>query len=255
MVDATQGVEAQTLANPISRSSKTSHHPGDQQDRPAQRRRGEVAARIEDVIACPRGAILASAKEGTGIEDILEAVVTRVPPPTGERKGALSALIFDSMYDIYRGVMIYVRVIDGAIKSATHRDEAHGHERSRRLASSDPRWTSPEANAGEVGYMATDIKDVADCQRGRHRHGRPSPADEALPGLQVRQPWCSAGIYPVSSDDYPQLREALDKPDAQRRGADLRPETSLALAFGFRCGFLGLSTWRSSRSGWSASTS
>jgi GTP-binding protein LepA len=245
VVDATQGIEAQTLANlylaveadlaiipVINKIDLPSAEPE------------KVAKEIEDVIGIPRDeVILASAKEGIGTGDILEAIVARVPPPKGDAKRPLRALVFDSKYDSYKGVIAYVRLVDGALK---------GTERISMMQTGSatdilevgyfgPDLTATkQLTAGEVGYVATGFKNVKDCQVGDTLTLASAPAKEPLPGYRPAKPMVYAGIFPVDGDDYPLLRDALDRLRLNDAALVFEPENSVALGFGFRCGFLGL---------------
>jgi GTP-binding protein LepA len=187
--------------------------------------------------------LLASAKDGTGVAAILEAVVARVPPPAGDPHAPLRALVFDSHYDAYKGVVAYVRVENGTL---------HDHERLRFIASQAESdilelgyfRPGPVATrtltSGEVGYVATGLKNIREVQVGDTLTSAARPAAEPLPGYKEPLPLVFAGIYPMRGDDYPILRDALDKLHLNDAGFVYEPESSVALGFGFRCGFLGL---------------
>ena len=245
VVDAAQGIEAQTLANTylalendltivpvINKIDLPSANPD------------VVAAEIEHVIGLPReDIVLASAKEGRGIREILEAVVRRVPPPSGDPAKPLRALVFDSHYDSYRGVIAYVRLVDGEIKSGQRlRVMASGKESDMlEVGVFTPQALAvPGLAAGEVGYLATGLKNVADCQVGDTITLAERPAAEALPGYRAAKPMVFAGLYPVEGSEYGPLREALEKLKLNDAALSYQPESSVALGFGFRCGFLGL---------------
>ncbi len=199
---------------------------------------------LENVLAIPREeVILASAKDGTGVPEILEAIVARIPSPKGDPKAPLKALIFDSHYDAYKGVIVYVRLAQGTIH----------HNESVRLMGSGVTAEPLELGvfrpqlvpvrqlvAGEVGYVATGLKSVRDAQVGDTLTSATRPADAPLPGYQPAKSLVFAGIYPVSGEDYPLLREALEKLHLNDASFTYEPESSVALGFGFRCGFLGL---------------
>ena len=246
VVDATQGVEAQTLANLyLALESDLSIIPViNKIDLPSAEPE-HVMQEVEEVIGLPADeCILASAKEGIGTQDILEAIIKRVPAPAGQVDEPLRALVFDSHYDAYKGVIAYVRVVDGQLRE---------NERLTMMAAGSvtdvleagyfhPRLTSAgELTTGEVGYIATGFKNVKDCQVG-DTVTVPEAVQlvEPLPGYQPAKPMVYAGLYPVEGDDYPLLREALDRLKLNDAALAYEPETSNALGFGFRCGFLGL---------------
>ena len=245
VVDATQGIEAQTLANLyLALEADLAIIPViNKIDLPSAEPE-KVAKEIEDVIGIPRDeVILASAKEGIGTRDILEAIVARVPPPKGDAKRPLRALVFDSKYDSYKGVIAYVRLVDGALK---------GNERISMMQTGSaadilevgyfgPDLTATkQLTAGEVGYVATGFKNVKDCQVGDTLTLASAPAKEPLSGYRPAKPMVYAGIFPVDGDDYPLLRDALDRLKLNDAALVFEPENSVALGFGFRCGFLGL---------------
>jgi GTP-binding protein LepA len=245
VVDAAQGIEAQTLANVylamehdlaiipvVNKIDLPGAHPD------------EVAEEIEKVIGIPaEEAIMASAKEGVGIPELLEAIVQRIPPPKGDRSKPARALIFDSHYDPYKGVIAYVRVVDGVFSS---RDRVHfigtgAEAETLELGVFRPAMTTlPELGAGEVGYIATGLKTVEECQVGDTVTQAEAPAVEPLPGYRPAKPMVFAGLYPVDSNQYPELREALERLKLNDAALSFEPESSAALGFGFRCGFLGL---------------
>jgi GTP-binding protein LepA len=245
VVDASQGIEAQTLANVhlaiaqnlviipvINKIDLPSADPD------------MVIAELEDTLAIPREeAILASAKEGTGVTEVLEAIVSRIPPPAGDSAAPLQALVFDSHYDQYKGVVAYVRVANGTL---------HDHERIRFMATGaeseilELGYFRPQPvptrslTAGEVGYVASGLKSIAEARVGDTLTDADKPARGSLPGYKEALPLVFAGIYPMRGDDYPLLREALDKLHLNDASFVYEPESSVALGFGFRCGFLGL---------------
>ena len=245
LVDASQGVEAQTLANaylavennleiiPVINKIDL---PGAQPD--------EAKRQIEEIVGLDAsGAILASAKEGTGVAEILEAIVARLPPPAGDFEAPLKALIFDSWYDAYRGVIILTRVIDGVIKPGMKiRLMAKGQEYEvEQVGVFSPKPTVvTELGAGEVGFVFAAIKTVADAQIGDTITEVARPTAEPFPGFKVSKPMVFAGLYPVEGSEYPELRDALEKLRLNDASFFFEPETSAALGFGFRCGFLGL---------------
>jgi GTP-binding protein LepA len=245
LVDASQGVEAQTLANaylavennleiiPVINKIDL---PGAQPD--------EVRRQIQDVIGLDAsGAILASAKEGRGVKEILEAVVHRLPPPTGDPGAPLKALIFDSWYDPYRGVVILTRVIDGVMRAGQKiRLMAAGqdHEIEQLGVFSPKPVPVQELGVGEAGFMVANIKNVADAKIGDTITEIDRPTATPFPGFKELKPMVFAGLYPVEGSRYSELREALDRLRLNDASFFFEPETSAALGFGFRCGFLGL---------------
>ena len=245
VVDAAQGIEAQTLANVhlALREGLTIVPVINKIDLPSAQPE-VVMEELETVLAIPREeVILASAKEGIGVRDILEAIVARVPPPKGDPAAPLQALIFDSHYDAYKGVVNYVRLAAGTL---------HVHDRIRLMASGAeadllelgvfrPQLVPvPLLVAGEVGYVATGLKNVREAQVGDTITSATRPAGEPLPGYQEAKSLVFAGLYPVSGEDYPLLRDALEKLHLNDASFTYEPESSVALGFGFRCGFLGL---------------
>ena len=245
LVDASQGVEAQTLANAyLAVENNLEIIPViNKIDLPSAQPE-EARRQLEDIIGLDGDtAILASAKEGTGVVDILEAVVKRVPPPEGDPAAPLKALIFDSWYDSYRGVVIVVRVLEGTIKNSTKvtlMNTRQDHE-VESLGVFTPKAVPVEQlGPGEVGFIACGIKVVADAQIGDTvtETARPTPAP--FPGFKELKPMVFAGLYPVESHQYAELRESLEKLRLNDSAFFFEPETSVALGFGFRCGFLGL---------------
>jgi GTP-binding protein LepA len=245
VVDAAQGIEAQTLANvhlalaqglvivPVINKIDL---PSAQPDL--------VIEELENILAIPREEVLlASAKEGTGVPEILEAIVARVPPPKGDPTAPLSGLIFDSHYDAYKGVVAYVRLAAGTLREHdTIRLMASGAEADLlELGVFRPQLVPVrELAAGEVGYVATGLKSVRDCQVGDTLTSATRPATKPLPGYKAAKPLVFAGIYPLNGPDYPLLRDALEKLHLNDASITFEPESSVALGFGFRCGFLGL---------------
>ncbi len=245
VVDAAQGIEAQTLANVyLAMEHDLALIPVvNKIDLPGANPE-EVAEEIEKVIGIPaEEAIMASAKEGIGIPELLEAIVQRIPPPKGDRSKPARALIFDSHYDPYKGVIAYVRVVDGVF---TSRDRVlfmgtGARAETLELGVFTPAMTAlSELGAGEVGYIATGLKTVEECQVGDTVTLADAPASTPLPGYRPAKPMVFAGLYPVDSNDYPELREALEKLKLNDAALSFEPESSAALGFGFRCGFLGL---------------
>ncbi|HEV7858720.1 MAG TPA: translation elongation factor 4 [Pyrinomonadaceae bacterium] len=245
VVDASQGVEAQTLANtylaiennleliPVINKIDL---PGAEPDKAIEQ--------IEHVIGLEtHNAVLTSAKTGQGVEEVLEAIVRDVPPPKGNPDAPLMALIFDSWYDSYRGVIVLFRVIDGSIRPGmkirffnTGRDY-----QVENLGVNRPRPTPiAELGVGEVGFLTASIKEVADVQIGDTITESARPTKEPFPGFQEIKPMVFAGLYPVDTNQYEELRDALDKLRLNDASFFYEPESSTALGFGFRCGFLGL---------------
>ena len=245
VVDATQGVEAQTLANVyLAVENNLEIVPViNKIDLPSAEPE-RVKEEIADVIGLdPEHAVLASAKEGIGIQDILEAAVNFMPPPTGDADAPLQALIFDSFYDAYRGVVIFFRVMNGTVKKGDKvRFMATGKEYEiLELGVMRPKQTQVEQlSIGEVGYLAASIKSVGDARVGDTITHVAKPAPAGWPGYKQAIPMVFCGLYPTSADEYPELREALEKLTLNDASLQWEPETSVALGFGFRCGFLGL---------------
>ncbi len=245
LVDASQGVEAQTLANAylavdggleiipvINKIDLPSAQPD------------EARRQIEEIIGLDgAGALLTSAKEGRGVREILEAVIARVPPPVGDPDAPLKALIFDSWYDSYRGVIVVVRVIDGTLKpgmKVRFMATAQDYEVEQLGVFTPKPVELPEIGAGEVGFINCGIKRIADAQIGDTVTETARPTPEPFPGFKPLKPMVFAGLYPVESHAYDELREALEKLQLNDSAFSFEPETSAALGFGFRCGFLGL---------------
>jgi GTP-binding protein LepA len=245
IVDASQGVEAQTLANtylaiendlellPVLNKIDL---PSAEPDR--------IKEQIENIIGLDTSdAVLASAKTGIGIEEILEQIVAKIPAPKGDAKAPLKALIFDSWYDSYRGVIVLFRVIEGTLKKGTKiRFFNTGREYLvEMLGVNRPRPTPiNELSVGEVGFLTASIKTVADVQIGDTITEAARPVDTPLPGFQEIKPMVFAGLYPIDSAQYEDLRDAMDKLRLNDASFFYEPESSTALGFGFRCGFLGL---------------
>jgi GTP-binding protein LepA len=245
VVDATQGIEAQTLANLfMALDANLEIVPVvNKIDLPAARP-DEVAEEIEDLLGVNAADVIqVSAKEGTNVPAVLEAVIGRVPPPRGDVNAPLRALIFDSHYDSYKGVIAYVRVVDGVLNKNTKLlMMATGAE----LEPVEVGIFAPDMRpvdslqAGEVGYVATGLKTIREVRVGDTITYAQNPATEELPGYKAVKPMVFAGIYPVESEDYGLLRDALEKLQLNDASLTFEPETSQALNFGFRCGFLGL---------------
>ena len=245
LVDASQGVEAQTVANaylavdhnleiiPVINKIDL---PGAQPD--------ETALQVEELVGLDAAtAIRASAKEGTGTREILEAVIAQVPPPKGSPDAPLKALIFDSWYDAYRGVAVLIRVVDGAIRPGMKiRLMAQGQLCDvEQIGVFSPKPVEIDVlGVGEVGFVIAGIKRVGDAQIGDTITEASRPTAEACPGFRELKPMVFAGLYPVEGHEYPELRDALTKLRLNDSSFFFEPETSVALGFGFRCGFLGL---------------
>jgi GTP-binding protein LepA len=245
IVDASQGIEAQTLANTyLALESDLALIPVvNKIDLPSAQPE-MVAEEIQRVIGLPREDIIfASAKDGRGVPEILEAVVKRLPPPRGQLHQPLRALVFDSKYDPFKGVVAYVRVFDGTVKAG---DRILMMATDRTVEALEIGIFHPDMipidrlSAGEVGYIATGLKTLKDCQVGDTITHTDAPAEMALEGYRPAKSMVFAGIYPVESTDYPLLRDALEKLKLNDASLQYQPETSQALGFGFRCGFLGL---------------
>ncbi len=245
LVDAAQGVEAQTLANAyLAVDNNLEIIPVINKIDLPSAQPDECKRQLEEIIGLDSStAILASAKEGTGVVEILEAIVERFPPPAGDPEASLKALIFDSWFDPYRGVVIVVRVIDGVLRTkskirlmATKQDyEVDG------LGVFSPKAVPVESlGVGEVGFIVANIKVVADAKIGDTVTDTARQTTEPFPGFKELKPMVFAGLYPVESHQYSELREALEKLRLNDASFFYEPETSAALGFGFRCGFLGL---------------
>ncbi len=246
VVDASQGIEAQTLANVyLAIDHNLEVVPViNKIDLPAAQPE-VVRKEIEDVIGLPADdAPLISAKVGIGIEEVLEQIAQKIPAPQGDETAPLKALVFDSYYDAYRGVIVYVRIVDGSVKRGdTIRFMSTGNEYTvTEVGFFKPGTLLPaaEISAGEVGYIAAAIKDITDATVGDTVTLKDRPAAEPLPGYKAVQPMVFCGIYPVDGADYDALRDALFKLKLNDASLTFEPETSQALGFGFRCGFLGL---------------
>jgi GTP-binding protein LepA len=245
VVDASQGVEAQTVSNlflalqnnlevipVLNKIDLPAAHPDD------------VAQQIIDLIGCKKEEILyCSAKMGIGIDNLLETIVKKIPPPKGNREAPLKALIFDSAYDSYRGAAVYLRVMDGVVKKKdiikffSHGKQFEVDEVGYRRLENIP---TESLSAGEVGYLFAGVKEVADTRVGDTITDAHNPAPEALPGFVAVKPMVFSGIYPAVAEDYTELREALERLKLNDASLSFAPETSSALGFGFRCGFLGM---------------
>jgi GTP-binding protein LepA len=246
VVDATQGIEAQTLANLYSAiEANLEIIPVINKTDLPSARPDEVAEDVGSLLGVePESVIQISAKAGLNVESVLEAIVEKVPPPADKNEAPLRALIFDSHYDSYKGVIAYIRVIEGEIKAGeTLRMMATKVDMKPVEIGIFSPVMKPVKNlsAGEVGYIATGLKTVHECRVGDTvTHPSAAAATEPLPGYRHPKPMVFAGIYPVDADDYSDLREALDKLQLNDASLVFQPETSQALGFGFRAGFLGL---------------
>ena len=248
VVDAAQGVEAQTVANvhlamkqgltlvPVINKIDLPNS-----DLPSVRRQ------LEEILAIPaEEAVLASAKAGIGITDILEAVVKRIPPPRGKAEDKMRALVFDSTFDTYRGVVVYVRVVDGSIKPGDmvrmmNTNRAYEVKEVGIFRPTNPKFVAqPELPAGSVGYVIANMKTSAEVKVGDTLTSSRTPATEPLPGFQEVQPMVFSGIYPINTADFEALKLAMGKLQLNDAAFVFQAESSVALGFGFRCGFLGL---------------
>ena len=246
VVDASQGVEAQTLANTyLAIDAGLEVLPVINKIDLPSARPAEVKAEIEDIIGIPaEEAPEISAKNGINIHSVLEMIVRDVPAPAGDRDGPLQALIFDSQYDSYRGVIVYTRVKQGTVKPGMDiKMMATGAEyKVVEVGTMSPNGLCPRdaLGAGEVGYITASIKTVADTQVGDTITGVENPAQEPLPGYRAVQPMVFSGIYPADGAKYQDLQDALEKLKLNDASMSYEMESSIALGFGFRCGFLGL---------------
>jgi len=245
LVDASQGVEAQTVANAYLAVDQNLEIipvinkvdlPGAQPE--------DAALQIEELVGLdPSQALLASAKEGSGTKEVLEAIVARVPPPEGNTDVPLKALIFDSWYDAYRGVIILIRVVDGTVRpkmKVSFMAASQDYEVEEVGVFSPKPEVVDQLSVGEVGFLIANVKNVSDAKIGDTVTEAARRTAEPLPGFQEMKPMVFAGLYPVESHQYTDLREALEKLRLNDASFFFEPETSAALGFGFRCGFLGL---------------
>lgn len=245
VIDATQGIEAQTLANVyLALDNDLEIIPVvNKIDLPSADPE-HVKKEIEDVIGIDASdAVLCSAKTGLGIEDVLEAIVAKVPAPNGDAEKPLKALVFDSKFDAYKGVVLYIRVIDGSIKKGMKiRMMATGAEfEVTEVGYFKPGIVNVDSlKPGQVGFFAAAIKNVKDARVGDTVTDANNLAEQALPGYRKATPMVFCGLYPVENSDYDNLRDALEKLQLNDASLVFEPETSIALGFGFRCGFLGL---------------
>jgi GTP-binding protein LepA len=245
VVDAAQGTQAQTLANAyLAIENDLEIVPVvNKIDLPQADAHG-AAAELADLIGdTPEHVLRISAKTGQGVEDVLDAIIERVPPPAGDPEAPARALIFDSSYDQYRGVVAFVRMVDG---SFSPREPLRAMAQGTRFEAEELGFFSPTRRqsrtleAGEVGYVITGLKDVSKLRVGDTLTSQTGGAAEPLPGYKDVKPMVFAGLFPTDSDDYPELRDALEKLKLNDAALFYEPETSQALGFGFRCGFLGL---------------
>jgi GTP-binding protein LepA len=245
VVDSSQGVEAQTVANvylaidaglELIPCLNKVDLPGAEPDR--------VAEEVAELLGEPAGSVRRiSAKTGEGVREVLDELISRVPPPQGSLEGPPRALIFDSEFDQYRGVIAYIRVVDGTFRKGEpiRAMQAGTEAEIDDIGFFTPRMSSArELHAGEVGYLITGVKDVTKLRVGDTLTTSRTPARQALPGYREVKPMVFCGLYPIDSDDYPDLRDALEKLSLNDAALTWEPETSDALGFGFRCGFLGL---------------
>ncbi len=245
VVDAAQGVEAQTLANVyLALDQDLEILPViNKIDLPSARPE-EIKTEIEDIIGVEASdAPMISAKDGLNIEDVLEAIVKKIPAPSGDEKEPLKALIFDSYYDSYKGVIAYVRVFDGTVRKG---DEILMMNTDKRFEVVETGIISPnhvpveKLSAGDVGYITASIKDIRSCRVGDTITLASNPTGEHLPGYKKATPMVYCGIYPAEGEKYENVRDALEKLQVNDASLEFEAETSVALGFGFRCGFLGL---------------
>ncbi len=245
VVDAAQGTQAQTLANAyLAIENDLEIVPVVNKIDLPQADPDAAAVELADLIGdSPDHVLRISAKTGQGVEDVLDAIVERVPPPAGDPNASARALIFDSSYDQYRGVVAFVRVVDGSFST---REPLRAMALGTRFEAeelgffSPTRRPTPTLEAGEVGYVITGLKDVSRLRVGDTITSESRPASEPVPGYKDVKPMVFAGLFPTDSDDYPELRDALEKLKLNDAALFYEPETSQALGFGFRCGFLGL---------------
>jgi len=245
VVDAAQGVEAQTVANAyLAIENDLEIVPVANKIDLPQASPDAAASEIADLVGEDAGRVLRiSAKTGDGVAEVLDAIVERIPPPAGDTDAPARALVFDSSYDQYRGVVAFVRVVDGSFGG---REPLRAMAQGTRFEAEEVGFFSPtmraseRLNAGEVGYVVTGLKDVSRLRVGDTLTSERRPAAEPLPGYKDVKPTVFAGLFPTDSDDYPDLRDALEKLKLNDAALFYEPETSQALGFGFRCGFLGL---------------
>ncbi len=245
VVDAVQGIEAQTVSNLyLALENDLDIIPVINKIDLPSARNDDITEQIMDLLGCdPEDVVLCSAKSGQGINELLEAIVARIPAPSGNPDAPLRALIFDSVFDNYRGAAAYIRVVDGKMKLRdrlkffAHDKTFEADEIGYRILKN---FKVEEINAGEVGYVYASIKEVADTKVGDTITTVDNPASEALPGFVAIKPMVFSGIYPATTEEYTELRDALEKLKLNDSALTFTPESSVALGFGFRCGFLGL---------------
>ena len=245
VVDAGQGVEAQTLANfYLAYDSGLEIVPViNKIDLPSADVEGTRAQITEALGLDGDEALTISAKHGTGVPEVLEAIVTRIPPPTGDPEAPLKALVFDSFYDSYQGVVVYIRLIDGRVRAGMRillMSNGKTYEVQQVGVFAPDMRPVEELSAGQVGYLTASIKRVADAKMGETITDVLRPTVEACPGYRDAKPMVFAGLYPIEDTDYEGLRDALEKLKLNDSAFNFEPETSLALGYGFRCGFLGM---------------
>jgi GTP-binding protein LepA len=245
LVDASQGIEAQTLANAyLALENELEIVPVANKIDLAQSDPEGAAGELAQLVGeTPERVLRISAKTGDGVADVLDAIVERIAPPAGDPDAPARALVFDSSYDQYRGVLAFVRVVDGRFETREPLvaiAQGTTFEAEELGVLSPARTPVPSLGAGEVGYVITGLKDVSRLRVGDTLTSRKRRAAEPLPGYQDVKPMVFAGIFPTDSDDYPELRDALERLRLNDASLSYEPETSQALGFGFRCGFLGL---------------
>src|SRR5438270_3345782 len=245
LVDASQGIEAQTLANAyLAIENNLEIVPAVNKVDLPQAQPDEAASEVAELVGESPGRVLRiSAKTGAGVGEVLDAIVERMPPPAGDPEAPACALIFDSSYDQYRGVVAFVRVVDGSFRRGEPlKAMAQGTQfEAEELGFFSPAMTAADTlGSGEVGYVITGLKDVSRLRVGDTVTSVRRPADEPLPGYKDVKPMVFAGLFPTDSDEYPALRDALERLKLNDAALFYEPETSQALGFGFRCGFLGL---------------
>ena len=245
VVDAAQGIQAQTVSNVyLAIENGLEVIPVINKIDLAAARVEEVVHELIDLLGVEEDEIYkVSAKTGTGIDELLDVVVEKVPPPTGDRTGKLKTLIFDSFFDMYKGAVIYARVIDGTLRTG---EKVRMFSTGRTFETMETGFfrlqmePAPALHAGEVGYIVTGIKDLKETRVGDTVTSDTDPCESSLPGFKDIKPMVFSGLYPVDSDDYEALRDALEKLQLNDSSFVYEPESSAALGFGFRCGFLGL---------------
>jgi len=245
IIDAAQGIEAQTLANYyLARDAHLTIIPViNKIDLPAADAEGTRTQITETIELDGDEALAISAKHGTGVPEVLEAIVARIPPPTGDPQAPLKALVFDSFYDSYQGVVVYVRLTDGRVRAGTRlllMSNGRTYDVQQVGVFSPDMRPVDELSAGQVGYITASIKRVADAKVGETITEALRPTATPFPGYRDAKPMVFAGLYPIEDSDYEGLRDALEKLRLNDPAFTFEPETSLALGYGFRCGFLGM---------------